>query len=90
VVELTHLATLYQTTSWTRPRCAAACRRPRPLDNSIAILTGDFLFAKASQILADLGPRRCGCKAETFERLVTGQINECIGRRTARPRSTTI
>ncbi len=47
-------------------------------DNSIAILTGDFLFAKASQMLADLGPEAVRLQALTFERLVTGQINECL------------
>lgn len=80
VVELTHLATLYHDDVMDE----AAMRRGAPSanarwDNSIAILTGDFLFAKASQILADLGPEAVRLQAETFERLVTGQINECVG-----------
>jgi heptaprenyl diphosphate synthase len=80
VVELTHLATLYHDDVMDE----APLRRGVPTanarwDNSIAILTGDFLFAKASQILADLGPEAVRLQAVTFERLVTGQINECIG-----------
>jgi geranylgeranyl pyrophosphate synthase len=80
VVELTHLATLYHDDVMDE----APLRRGVPTanarwDNSVAILTGDFLFARASQILADLGPEAVRLQAETFERLVTGQINECIG-----------
>jgi heptaprenyl diphosphate synthase len=80
VVELTHLATLYHDDVMDE----APVRRGAPSanarwDNSVAILTGDFLFARASQILADLGPEAVRLQAKTFERLVTGQINECIG-----------
>jgi heptaprenyl diphosphate synthase len=49
--------------------------------NSVAILTGDFLFAQASQILARLGPDAVRIQAETFSRLVTGQMAETIGLR---------
>jgi heptaprenyl diphosphate synthase len=48
-------------------------------DNSVAILTGDFLFAQASQILARLGPEAVRIQAETFSRLVTGQTAETVG-----------
>ena len=47
--------------------------------NSIAVLTGDFLFARASHTLADLGPEAVRIQAEAFERLVTGQILETAG-----------
>ena len=50
-------------------------------NNSVAILTGDFLFAQASHILADLGPEAVRIQAETFFRLVTGQMAETIGPR---------
>ena len=50
-------------------------------NNSVAILTGDFLFAQASHILADLGPEAVRIQAETFSRLVTGQMAETIGPR---------
>jgi len=33
-------------------------------------LTGDFLFAKSSDLLADLGPAAVRLQARTFERLV--------------------
>ena len=49
------------------------------MDNTIAILTGDFLFAMASSILADLGPDAVRIQAQTFERLCTGQIRETVG-----------
>ena len=47
--------------------------------NTIAILTGDFLFAKSSDLLADLGPQAVRLQARTFERLVIGQIMETKG-----------
>jgi heptaprenyl diphosphate synthase len=80
VVELTHLATLYHDDVMDE----AALRRGADSVNSrwgntIAILTGDFLFARASDILADLGPEAVRLQARTFERLVHGQIRETIG-----------
>jgi len=47
--------------------------------NSVAILTGDYLFAKSSLLLADLGPDAVRHQAMTFERLVVGQIMETEG-----------
>ena len=80
VVELTHLATLYHDDVMDE----AAVRRGvdsanARWDNSVAVLTGDFLFARASHILADLGPEAVRVQAEAFERLVTGQILETAG-----------
>jgi len=82
VVELTHLATLYHDDVMDE----AAVRRGAPSvnarwDNSIAILVGDFLFARASSLVADLGPDAVRVQAETFARLVHGQIRETIGPR---------
>ncbi|HEY4852753.1 MAG TPA: polyprenyl synthetase family protein [Streptosporangiaceae bacterium] len=79
-IELTHLATLYHDDVMDE----AAIRRGHPSANSrwtntIAILTGDFLFARASQILADLGDQAIRIQAETFSRLVSGQIAETLG-----------
>ena len=48
-------------------------------NNTVAILTGDYLFAKTSQLLADLGPEAVRLQALTFERLVIGQITETQG-----------
>ena len=80
VVELTHLATLYHDDVMDQ----AELRRGAPSanarwDNSVAILTGDFLFAKASDIVADLGPECVRIQARTFGRLVQGQIRETVG-----------
>ncbi|MFH8366309.1 polyprenyl synthetase family protein [Streptomyces sp. NPDC018031] len=85
VVELTHLATLYHDDVMDE----AAVRRGVPSanarwGNSVAVLTGDFLFARASHILADLGPEAVRVQAEAFERLVTGQILETAGPRDGR------
>jgi heptaprenyl diphosphate synthase len=81
-IELTHLATLYHDDVMDE----AAVRRSNQSanarwDNTVAILTGDFLFARASQILADLGAEAIRIQAETFMRLVSGQIAETIGLR---------
>ncbi|HEX6921139.1 MAG TPA: polyprenyl synthetase family protein [Actinomycetes bacterium] len=80
VVELTHLATLYHDDVMDEAalRRGAVSANAR-WDNSVAILTGDFLFARASDILADLGPECVRLQAQTFERLVTGQIRETVG-----------
>jgi heptaprenyl diphosphate synthase len=80
VVELTHLATLYHDDVMDEAslRRGAASANAR-WSNTIAILTGDFLFARASGMLADLGPEAVRIQARTFERLVTGQIRETVG-----------
>lgn len=79
-VELTHLATLYHDDVMDEAvvRRGSASANSR-WGNTVAILTGDFLFARASQILADLGPDAIRIQAETFSRLVTGQIAETVG-----------
>ena len=78
--EITHLATLYHDdvmdeASLRRGVESANIR----WGNTIAILTGDFLFAKSSDLLADLGPEAVRLQARTFERLVVGQIMEVQG-----------
>jgi len=80
VVELTHVATLFHddVMDEAKIRRGAASANAR-WDNSIAILTGDFLFARASDILADLGPDAVRIQAQTFERLCIGQIRETVG-----------
>jgi heptaprenyl diphosphate synthase len=79
-MELTHLATLFHDDVMDE----ALVRRGSPSansrwGNSVAILTGDFLFAQASQILADLGPQAVRIQAQTFSRLVAGQMAETVG-----------
>jgi heptaprenyl diphosphate synthase len=80
VVELTHLATLYHDDVMDEAdiRRGAQSANAR-WDNSIAILTGDFLFARASDLVADLGPDAVRIQAKTFARLVQGQIRETVG-----------
>lgn len=80
VVELTHVATLYHDDVMDE----AELRRGEPSanqrwGNSIAILTGDFIFARASEILADLGSDAVRLQAQTFGRLVQGQVLETAG-----------
>jgi heptaprenyl diphosphate synthase len=80
VVELTHLATLYHDDVMDEAvmRRGEASANSR-WDNTVAILTGDYLFARASDILADLGPEAVRIQARTFARLVQGQIEETTG-----------
>jgi heptaprenyl diphosphate synthase len=49
--------------------------------NSVAVLTGDLLFARASRMIAALGERAIQIQADTFERLCLGQLHETIGPR---------
>ncbi|QYN35210.1 polyprenyl synthetase family protein [Pseudonocardia sp. DSM 110487] len=82
VVELIHLATLYHDDvmdSATMRRGAESANSR--WDNTVAILTGDFLFAHASRLVADLGPDAVRIIAETFAELVTGQMRETRGPR---------
>src|SRR5690625_558934 len=81
-VELTHLATLYHDDVMD----SAPLRRGAPSahevwGNTVAILTGDLLFARASMTVADLGPDAVRIQAETFERLCLGQLHETVGPR---------
>lgn len=76
-VELTHLATLYHDDvideAATRRGTASANAR---WDNTVAILTGDFLFARASEICSDLGSEVTRVLARTIATVCEGQIRE--------------
>ena len=79
VVELTHLASLYHDDVMDE----AALRRGAESanarwDNHVAILTGDFLFSKSSELTAELGADAVRIQARTFTRLVEGQIQETV------------
>jgi heptaprenyl diphosphate synthase len=79
-IEITHLASLYHDDVMDH----ADRRRGVPSahtvwGNSIAILTGDLLFARASNLMASLGEGAIRLQAETFERLVLGQLHETVG-----------
>ncbi len=77
VIELTHLATLYHDDVIDE----ADSRRGRQSvnnrwDNTVAILTGDYLFARASEISADLGTEVTRLLARTIATVCDGQIRE--------------
>jgi heptaprenyl diphosphate synthase len=79
-LEMTHLGSLYHDDVMD----AADKRRGVPSahavwGNNIAILTGDLLFSRASQIMARHGDRAIQLQADTFERLVLGQMHETVG-----------
>src|SRR5262249_42642583 len=86
VVELTHLGTLYHDDVMDEAtvRRGAVSANAR-WGNALAILTGDYLFARASDVLAGLGPEAVRIQARTFARLVTGQIRETVGSGEADP-----
>ena len=80
VVELTHLASLYHDDVMDE----ADTRRGVPSahtvwGNSVAILAGDLLFARAGQLTAPLGADVAALQAATFERLCLGQLHETLG-----------
>ncbi len=80
VVELVHLASLYHDDVMDE----ADLRRGKPSANALwgnnmAILTGDYLFAGASRLCADLGAEAVAIIADTFGELVAGQARECAG-----------
>ena len=76
-LELVHVATLYHDDvideAESRHGVPAANVR---WDNTVAILTGDYLFARASEVGADLGPDVCRILAQTIAVLCDGQIRE--------------
>ena len=80
VIELTHLATLYHDDVMDEAQLRRGAQSANArFGNAAAILTGDFLFARASELVADLGPAAVKLQAQTFERLVTGQLLETVG-----------
>jgi len=79
-LELTHLGSLYHDDVMD----GADVRRGVPSaqqvwGNNVAILTGDLLFSRASQLMARNGERAIQLQADTFERLVLGQMHETVG-----------
>lgn len=80
VMEMTHLATLYHDDVMD----SAPVRRGAPAahqvwGNSVAILTGDVILARASQLMSQMGAEGTRVQATTFERLVMGQLHETVG-----------
>ena len=76
-VELTHLASLYHDDVMDEADVRRGVSSANALyDNSTAILVGDLLFGKASELIADLGPQAVKIQAHTFVRLCGGQIRD--------------
>jgi heptaprenyl diphosphate synthase len=80
VVELTHLASLYHDDVMDEAELRRGAESANARwDNHVAILTGDFLFSKSSELTATLGADAVRIQAETFTQLVEGQILETLG-----------
>jgi heptaprenyl diphosphate synthase len=79
VVELTHLASLYHDDVMDEAELRRGAESANARwDNHVAILTGDFLFSKSSELTAELGADAVRIQARTFTRLVEGQIQETV------------
>jgi heptaprenyl diphosphate synthase len=85
VVELVHLSTLYHddVIDGADVRRGAQAAHVR-WSNTVAILTGDFLLARASELSANLGVEVTRVMAATIADLCTGQIREVQGSAMAR------
>lgn len=80
LVELTHLASLYHDDVMdSAPTRRGADSAHSLWGNNVAILTGDFLFARASGLSAKIGVEAVRLHSETFERLCLGQLHETVG-----------
>jgi heptaprenyl diphosphate synthase len=79
-IELTHLSTLYHDDVMDEAEIRRGARSANArYDNKIAILTGDYLFARASEVTAGLGAEATLVLARAIARLVEGQIRESRG-----------
>ncbi len=76
-VELTHLASLYHDDVMDDAQMRRGVESVNAAyDNSTAILVGDLLFGKASELVAALGAEAVLIQAQTFVRLCAGQIRD--------------
>jgi heptaprenyl diphosphate synthase len=81
-IEITHLASLYHDDVMDEAQMRRGVPSAQAVwGNSVAILTGDLLFARASKLVASLGEDAIKLQADTFERLCLGQLHETIGPR---------
>ncbi|RUP80689.1 polyprenyl synthetase family protein [Kocuria sp. HSID17582] len=80
VVELTHLASLYHDDVMDSAPLRRGVETAHTVwGNTVAILTGDMIFARASAMVSALGQEPLMIQATTFERLVIGQLQETTG-----------
>ena len=81
-IEITHLASLYHDDVMDEAQMRRGVPSAQTVwGNSVAIITGDLLFARAGKLIASLGSRATELQAEVFERLCLGQLHETIGPR---------
>ena len=79
-IEIIHLASLYHDDVMDEAQMRRGVPSAQSVwGNSVAILTGDLLFARASKLVAGLGETVIRLQADTFERLCLGQLHETIG-----------
>ena len=79
-IEMIHLASLYHDDVMDDAHMRRGVPSAQSVwGNSVAILTGDLLFARASQLVAGLGEDAIRLQADTFERLCLGQLHETVG-----------
>jgi heptaprenyl diphosphate synthase len=80
IVELAHLASLYHDDVMdeapTRRGVVSANAR---WSNSVAVLAGDFLLARAAELSAELSTEAVRAQASALSRLVRGQLLETVG-----------
>ena len=80
VMEMTHLATLYHDDVMDQASTRRGVDAAHTVwGNNVAILTGDLLFARASNLVSGLGQEALQLQAQAFEQLVLGQLHETIG-----------
>jgi heptaprenyl diphosphate synthase len=80
VIELTHLATLYHDDVMDEAAQRRGVAATQTVwGNSVAILAGDLLFARAGSLVGSLGQQAITLQAATFERLCLGQMRETVG-----------
>ena len=79
-VEITHLASLYHDDVMDDARLRRGVPAAQMVwSNSVAILAGDLLFARASSLVSGMGEEAILLQARTFERLCLGQLHETVG-----------
>ncbi|MGN6445802.1 polyprenyl synthetase family protein [Amnibacterium sp.] len=79
-VEILHVGSLYHDDVMDEaPERRGVPSAQHVWGNSVAILTGDLLFARASKLIAGLQGDGILAQAAVFERLVLGQLHETVG-----------
>lgn len=79
-IEITHLASLYHDDVMDDARLRRGVPAAQTVwSNSVAILAGDLLFARASTLVSGMGEEAILLQARTFERLCLGQLHETVG-----------